>query len=427
MLLIGLIVKGSIIPQGSFQLPVASKRQKDCQYLWKMTLSGKYLYDYNFVILLIFNLERSLPVLDINPQGKKMILSIDGGGMRGMIAVAMLAELENLTGKTCPELFDMVAGTSAGAIIAAGIGLGMSAQEILVKIFRKRLPDAFSAQPRGLSLYLRYALGGFRNLYDLKPFVEALGEFGAGRKIADFQKPILFLTTKDLRTDNTYFVVSKGPGAAAFAEWPVVGSVGASGAAPIFFPPVLGNLIDGGVGAYGNPCLAATIEAMEYLGEAEGFMANNVIHLSVGTGFNSTSASDGAGAGYWLYNWVRYLILIGLQDSGFQQIMNTRAIYGTRVDFRRYNPLLTADSVGNILGVQLGGRPDPSKLDLNTFEREQVNLMEDIGRAYARKVDWTESGYLPWVDGGPEKGFPRDGGHALPGIKPVNWAGSGYE
>ena len=73
------------------------------------------------------------------------------------------------------------------------------------------------------------------------------------------------------------------------------------------------------------------------------------------------------------------------------------------------------------------GRPDPAKLDLNSAGREEVNLMEDIGRAYALKVDWTEASYLPWVDGGPEKGFPRDGGHPLPGIKMVDWAGTGFE
>jgi uncharacterized protein len=366
-------------------------------------------------------------MLDINPLGKKMILSLDGGGMRGMIAVAMLAELESLTGKTCPQLFDLVAGTSTGAIIAAGIALGMSAQELLVKIYRKRLPEAFATQPRGLLLYARYLLGGTRHLYDLRPFVEALGPFGTGKCIGDFHKPILLLTTKDLRTDKTYFVVSKGPGAAAFADWPLVGSVAASGAAPIFFPPVLGNLIDGGVGSYGNPCLAASIEALEYLGADEGFVDDNVIHFSLGTGFSFNHLPDGNGKRYGLYNWLRYLIFISLEDAGLQQVLNTRAIYGHRIDYRRYNPLLEADSVRDTLGVRLDGRPDPVELGLDSFERDKVNLMEDIGRAYARKVDWTEAGYLPWVDGGPEKGFPRDGGHALPGIQPVNWEGSGFE
>ena len=72
-----------------------------------------------------------MATLDFNPNGKKVILSIDGGGMRGMISIAMLAELERLTGKTCQQLFDMVAGTSTGAIIAAGIAIGMTAQQLL--------------------------------------------------------------------------------------------------------------------------------------------------------------------------------------------------------------------------------------------------------------------------------------------------------
>lgn len=366
-------------------------------------------------------------MLDINPQGKKLILSIDGGGLRGMIAVAMLAELESMTGKTCPELFDMVAGTSTGAIIAAGIASGMSAQELLVKIYRKRLPEAFSGQPRGLLLYARYLLGGLRNLYDLGPFIEALGPFATGKKIRDFEKPILFLTTKDMRTDKTYFVVSRGPGAKAFGDWPLAGSVAASGAAPIFFPPVLGKLIDGGVGSYGNPCLAASIEAMEYIGADSGFVDGNVIHFSLGNGFNPNNHADNASSRFWLYDWVRYLIFIGLEDAGLQQVFDTRAIYGHRLDYRRYNPLLTADSVGGILNVNLQGRPDPAKLGLDSFAREQVNLMEDIGRAYAHCVSWAESGYLPWVDGGPEKGLARDGGHPLPAIQSVDWVASGYE
>lgn len=70
-------------------------------------------------------------MLNFYPIGKKVILSIDGGGMRGTIAIAMLAELEKMTGKPCQPLFDMVAGTSTGAIIAAALGLGFTAQQTL--------------------------------------------------------------------------------------------------------------------------------------------------------------------------------------------------------------------------------------------------------------------------------------------------------
>lgn len=49
------------------------------------------------------------------------VLCLDGGGMRGLIEIAMLKEMEKTTGKTIQELFDVVAGTSTGALLAFGI------------------------------------------------------------------------------------------------------------------------------------------------------------------------------------------------------------------------------------------------------------------------------------------------------------------
>jgi hypothetical protein len=63
---------------------------------------------------------------------------------------------------------------------------------------------------------------------------------------------------------------------------------------------------------------------------------------------------------------------------------------------------------------------------LEDFEQPAIELLGEIGRVYATKVDWTEEDYLPWLDSGPDKGDGRDGGHPLPGIEAANWAGSIY-
>ena len=67
----------------------------------------------------------------INRSGRKKILTLDGGGIRGMIAVEVLKEIEDLLRKesgkenlVLADYFDYISGTSTGAIIAAGLSLG---------------------------------------------------------------------------------------------------------------------------------------------------------------------------------------------------------------------------------------------------------------------------------------------------------------
>jgi predicted acylesterase/phospholipase RssA len=355
-------------------------------------------------------------MLDFNPEGKKVILSVDGGGMRGMIPIAMLAELERMTGKSCQQMFDMVAGTSTGAIIAAGLGVGMTANEIMATVYRKSLPKAFP--PNNLQLWLRFLLNGLRYIYPLEPFIAGLQPLVEGVKIGDLTHPIVFMTTKDVRIGDTYYVVSRGPGLPAVADWPLSGAVAASGAAPIYFPPVAGNLIDGGVGVNANPCLAVAIEAMEYIGMEAGFIDNNVILISLGTGYTPSLFADGAAARFWLKDWIEYVIGKGLSDASLQQASSTRAIYGSRIDFRRYNPELTVETLRDALGIAPSA-VDPTKLGLDSHLEEEVALMEQIGRLYARAIDWERPNVMPW---------DTVGGHRKPNAirADVDWSQTPY-
>jgi uncharacterized protein len=352
-------------------------------------------------------------MLNFNPEGKKVILSIDGGGMRGTIAVAMLAELERMTGKPCQELFHMVGGTSTGAIIAAALALGLSAEEILNTIYKDRLHNAFPRKT--FFFWLRYVLTGMRYLYPVEPFIEALVPFSSGFKVGDVKRLILLITTKDMVTGDMWYIVNKGPGRKAFEAWPLSGAVAASSAAPVYFPPVAQSLIDGGVGVYGNPSLSVAVEAMEYIGAAEGFVDNNVILFSLGTGYVPTTVEEGRADRYWLLDWIQYLIYEGMDEAALQQVFVTDAIYRSRMDFRRYNPYLTRSNVIEHLGVPLADDFDPMKLGLDSALAEDIAMMEQIGRAYASKIDWTVPHVMPWM---------TTGGHPKPTTRQtgVDWS-----
>jgi patatin-like phospholipase/acyl hydrolase len=64
------------------------------------------------------------------PDGHRKILALDGGGIRGIIPVRCLVTFEQLAGKRCFEFFDMIAGTSVGAIIGGLLAAGKSAFEV---------------------------------------------------------------------------------------------------------------------------------------------------------------------------------------------------------------------------------------------------------------------------------------------------------
>ena len=72
----------------------------------------------------------------------RRILTIDGGGIKGVMPAAFLAAVEESTGHPITDYFDLIAGTSTGGIIALGLGLGMPAAEI-VRFYEELGPSVF--------------------------------------------------------------------------------------------------------------------------------------------------------------------------------------------------------------------------------------------------------------------------------------------
>ncbi|HKY54539.1 MAG TPA: patatin-like phospholipase family protein, partial [Anaerolineales bacterium] len=79
-------------------------------------------------------------------MNRRYLLSIDSGGIRGIIPTVALIKLENITGKLTRDIFSFVAGTSTGALIAAAIAAGIPATRIL-DIYTKRTPEIFTQYP----------------------------------------------------------------------------------------------------------------------------------------------------------------------------------------------------------------------------------------------------------------------------------------
>src|SRR5260370_13636114 len=112
--------------------------------------------------------------------GPKRILAIDGGGVRGVVALAFLAEIERTLEKQyggpvrlCDH-FDLIGGTSTGAIIATALALGYKAADIRDFYFRLG-PRVFKRPP--------FRLPGWQAKFDAKALARALDQIVGARPL----------------------------------------------------------------------------------------------------------------------------------------------------------------------------------------------------------------------------------------------------
>lgn len=199
----------------------------------------------------------------------KTILSIDGGGMKGYIPCSVLMEIERRAKRPCYEIFDIVAGTSIGGILASVISTGQSATEV-IKFFTEDGPKIFGrVQPFGWG-------GVLRPRYAAEPLESALKVRLGSATLKDCKVPLL-VTAFDLNAYTPVFFKSTKPNP-NYALWEIGR---ATSAAQTYFPGFkLDDMIlwDGG-NAANNPTLCVVAEAFKLWGEHEKFRV-----LSVGCG-----------------------------------------------------------------------------------------------------------------------------------------------
>ncbi|MBA3329004.1 MAG: patatin-like phospholipase family protein [Solirubrobacterales bacterium] len=240
------------------------------------------------------------------------ILSIDGGGIRGIIPALVLADLEARTGRRTAELFDLVAGTSTGGILAAAVaipgadGRPRHAAADLVALYLEEGPAIFS---RSLGHRIDSAWGVLEEKYDDDALTAALRRY-LGETRASQALTRVLITAYELQTRAPYFVKSWRAAEDPSRDLMLWQAARATAAAPTYFEPALVatpgggpdlSLVDGGVFAT-NPSLCAFAEAARIApGEP-------VRIVSLGTGKLTRPIRHADAAGWGLAQWVRPLI-----------------------------------------------------------------------------------------------------------------------
>ena len=260
------------------------------------------------------------------------ILSLVGGGIRGAFVTAYLAELEQKLGRPIADCFDLIAGTSTGGIIAAGLALGRSAEE-MNNFYRDYGEQIFSPRPKykahGLMRFVfpianqvfKWKTGGdlasaFRANFCPFALEDAFKAAFREKTLKDVNHTRLVLPSLNLTDGEPHVFRSRHlPKAVHDQDVKIAEAVIASTAAPTYFPHRRINgkdYVDGGLWA-NDPSLLSFAEAIRIqhfehhhdnhdVHQPLKYDINNIHLLSIGTGkAQSSLAPPGADAGllYW--------------------------------------------------------------------------------------------------------------------------------
>lgn len=203
------------------------------------------------------------------------ILSLSGGGGRGIFQAVCLREIARLLSKPLSNYFDLIAGTSTGAIIALGVALNVDPERI-VDLFRQR----------GREIFARRWFANIRKgpRYPAQLLRRALTDVFANRTMGDCKRHVAVAATTLNRFQFRVFTTLQRKERDPDVHLSVVDVIMASCAAPAFFPPVKPTgeeryYVDGGIWA-NSPSLMAVMEAYAH----DGARMHDIRLVTIGNG-----------------------------------------------------------------------------------------------------------------------------------------------
>lgn len=351
----------------------------------------------------------------------RRMLSLDGGGILGVITLEILKKLELELAKRLNagpdfrlgDYFDYIAGTSTGAIIATGLSIGMSVDELL-NFYEESGKLMFSKAP---------ILSRLRAKHLSKPLSEMLQEVLQDRTVGSTDLRCLLLVIAQNATTNSTWPISNNPHAKYNQDShpfdnkriPLWQLVRASTAAPTFFLPEklkLNNkpphtpfyFVDGGVTPYNNPAfkLFEMATAPEYKVEWEA-TEDRLLIVSVGTGTGPTGDPKMGKKGRPLFRTAKLTPSEMMSAMSMNQDVNCRTVgrcvFGHHIDnevgdmvfkpetishrkftYARYDPQVGPEGIKN-LGLE--GEVSPSHLK-SMNKPQYIVPMRLVGKTYAQ-------------------------------------------
>jgi hypothetical protein len=310
--------------------------------------------------------------LHIPPQNRAL-LCLDGGGIRGIMTIQILKALEEQAGAPCHQVFDMVAGTSTGAIIGGLIAAGHTAAEIDVlyemfvgQVFTRRSPFAWQiVNPP------TWSKANYRKL--LK---EKLGDVSL-RQVCDRTGIDLLITAHDVAEgEETFFsyLHERTPEKNDYGGVLLRAVMEATMSAPTYFTP-MERFVDGGATTFNNPSLAAVLEAVEY--GSEPYRTSPLTVFSFGTGCTTQLIAPeqvpnppGFDAAFWL-RWL--LVESGNDASDLQSdVLRAKRLLPS-CDYRRFQISLDKKAVGRLPDLALQSSDKVTAGSLHELSDQQLS------------------------------------------------------
>ncbi|MDE0689899.1 MAG: CBASS cGAMP-activated phospholipase [Candidatus Poribacteria bacterium] len=219
------------------------------------------------------------------------ILALDGGGTRGIYTAQLLAKIEQAFGTSIKTCFDLIAGTSTGAIIA-GAAVSDIPMADIVNLFETETPYIFRRRWYRIPLFL--------SKYPSEQLAQILAKHIPATSLREIETPLMITSSEIAKSEVHIFRSNYSSHDSEVAptdkDVNLRDAILASCAAPTFFAPKSVDnflLADGGLWA-NNPSTVAFTEALSVFGKE----AQEIRMLSVGTGHSVNMYRNRRGWGF---------------------------------------------------------------------------------------------------------------------------------